>query len=194
VQALEQEHFISRIPISSSEAWEPNWTVSDSGIDYIFTLNFQTAHIYYRTAIYCTVKIECRIIYWSANFWEGHGEPKLCTCYMISIDHKAIRSSTSHSLCMAFAKMVNSNNCQLICSSCAGKLIIVICQAQFQLKCQTWANCKFCKSSGLPHYLSSRVGKLALHVLRFPFCPKWELIFFLPLIILWSESWTLTSA
>jgi len=113
---------------------------------------------------------------------------------MISIHHKAIKSSTSHSLYMAFAKMVTSKNCQLICSSCAGKLIIVICQAPFHLKFQTWANCKFCKSSGLPQYLRSRVGQLALHVLRFPFCAKWELIFFLPVIILGSEFWVLTSA
>jgi hypothetical protein len=98
------------------------------------------------------------------------------------------------SLYMAFAKMVTSNNCQLICWSCAGKLIIVICQVPFHLKFQTWANCKFCKSSGPTHYLSSRVGQLALHVLRFPFCAKWELIFCLPVVILWSEFWVLTSA
>jgi hypothetical protein len=95
---------------------------------------------------------------------------------------------------MAFGKMVNSNKWQFICWSCAGKWIFVVCQAPFHLTFQTWANCKFCKSSGLTHYLRSRVGQVALHVLRFPFCAKWELIFCLPVIILWSESWVLTSA
>jgi hypothetical protein len=138
-------------------------------------------------------KIEYRIMYWCATFWEQHGKPKLWTYYMISIEDKAIKSSTSHSLYMAFAKMVNSNNCQLICSSCAGKLIVVICPAPFQLNFQTWANWKFCKSSGLTHYQRPRVGQLALDVLRFPFCAKWELIFCLPVVILWSEFWVLTS-
>jgi len=127
----------------------------------------------------CTVKIECRVMYWCANFWEWHGKPK---------------HWTSHFLDMAFAKMVTSNKCQLICWSCAGKQLVVICQVPFHRKFQSWANCNFCKSSGLTHYLRSRVGQLALHVLRFPFCTKWELIFCLPVIILWSESWVLTSA
>jgi hypothetical protein len=193
VQALDQEHFISTLSISSSEAREPNWTVSDSE-RLKFHFQCPTAHIHDRTVIHCTVKIECRIMYWCADFWERHGKPKLWTCYMISIQDKAIKSSPSHPLYMAFAKLVGSNNCQLICWSCAGKLIIVICQVPFQLKFQTWANCKVCKSSGLPHYLRSRVGQLALHAVRFPFCAKWELIFCLPVGILWSEFWVLTSA